>query len=124
MAGPPPLVLDSLHEAFLRFSDGGSFGAVDIWSSQELAPNQYRAEWSASGREQQVEVGQLVYEPVFLRRSDGAVLLPEFEGAKPVAIPNFDILLEEYVFGPGYVRLFEGAEQEDWYEFLRSCGFA
>jgi hypothetical protein len=86
--------------------------------------NQYRAEWSPGGNEHQVEVGQFVYEPVFLRRSDGAVLLPEFEGEKPIAIANFDVLLEEYVFGPGYARLFEGAEEDEWYEFLRSCGFA
>lgn len=114
----PRLELGALHAAFLGFSDGGRFGSVDVWSSDELSQNQFRAEVREGGASAWLEVGQVNYEPIFLRRSDGTVELPWRSDHAPRTVSDVDTFFEEYVFGRKYAELFSGAANDRWNAFL------
>lgn len=117
---PSREALNPLHAAFLDLSDGGRFGAVDLWSTDELEENQFRAQAKPGGADSWLEIGQIVYEPIFLRRSDSTVHLPQFRGGAAHTTMNFDTFLEDYVFGNKYAQLYDGAGEERWHTFLSS----
>jgi hypothetical protein len=116
----PELELIPAHAAFLAVSDGGRFGSVDVWSSDELPQNQFRAEVRPGGTSHWLEIGQVAYAPVFLRRSDGAIELPEFAHTTNRVVPDIDTFLDYYVFGSQYAELFDGAQNDRWNGFLAS----
>ena len=112
------LELNPAHAAFLTLSDGGRFGSTDFWSSEELSQHQFRAQVRPGGASLWLEVGQVAYEPIFLRRSDGVIELPRFAHEAVRTVPDMDTFLECYVFGSQYAELFEGAECDRWNRFL------
>ena len=118
MQHQPRLELHRLHADFLSVADGGRFGIIDLWSSAELPVNQFRVTGVVSDKERQ-EIGQIAYQPIFLDHSDGVVELPRFHGA-PRLVNNFDVFLEEFVFGRRYAELFEGVADDKWNDFLLS----
>ena len=72
----PPEVLQLIapaHCAFLKLCNGGSFGDIILWSTEELLDNQYRVPADQSSW---YEIGQLLYEPLFLDKQTQHVIFP------------------------------------------------
>jgi hypothetical protein len=110
---------------FLAVCDGGRFGAVDLWSLEELSAQQERAEDLPGGRAQWLCIGQLLYEPLALEAGSDVVRLfpPGEEQGGGTAYGALDAFLERHLLGTaGYAELVPDADQEDWYRFLSRRG--
>ena len=58
------LVLE--HQDFLKICNGGAFGDIVLWSTDEILDNQFRV--PSIFKDKAYEIGQVLYEPVFLDR--------------------------------------------------------
>ena len=61
------------HCAFLKLCNGGSFGDIILWSVEELLDNQYHI---PQDQPSWYEIGQLLYEPLFLDKHTQHVIFP------------------------------------------------
>ena len=118
----PQEVLDwgvSAYSAFLRLCNGGSFGDIILWSVEELLDNQYRV---PSEQPSWCEIGQLLYEPLFLDKDTQHVLFPadSYEGIEEIDV-DFDTFVKEYIFGSKYKEKIIGYDDpdDDWSGFLK-----
>ena len=117
----PPEVLQYIapvHSAFLKFCNGGSFGDIILWSAEELLENQYRI---PAEQPSWYEIGQLLYEPLFLDKHTQCVIFPTdvYEGIEGIEV-DFDTFVREYIFGNKYKEKIIGYDNEDddWSAFL------
>ena len=117
----PPEVLQLIapvHSAFLKLCNGGSFGDIILWSAEELLENQYRV---PSEQPSWYEIGQLLYEPLFLDKHSQCVIFPTdvYEGIEGIEV-DFDTFTREYIFGSQYKEKIIGYDNEDddWSVFL------
>ena len=117
----PPEVLQYItpvHSAFLKFCNGGSFGDIILWSAEELLENQYRV---PAEQPSWYEIGQLLYEPIFLDKHTQCVIFPTdvYEGIEGIEV-DFDTFVREYIFGSKYKEKIIGYDNEDddWSAFL------
>lgn len=108
------------YAALLRIADGGRLGVVDLWSAAELLDNAWVAEHLPGGPEKWLAIGQLLYEPIGMNREGKVTVFPAH--APPRSLGTLDSFLEA-ITGPGYARLFDGADQTPWWEVLRTAGF-
>ena len=108
------------HSAFLRLCNGGSFGDIILWSVEELLDNQYRV---PSDQPSWCEIGQLLYEPLFLDKDTQHVLFPadSYEGIEEIDV-DFDTFVKEYIFGSKYKEKIIGYDDtdDDWSDFLNN----
>ena len=118
----PQEVLDwgaTAYSAFLRLCNGGSFGDIVLWSVEELLDNQYRV---PSEQPSWCEIGQLLYEPLFLDKDTQHVLFPadRYEGIEEIDV-DFDTFVREYIFGNKYKEKIIGYDNadDDWSGFLK-----
>ena len=118
----PPEVLQLIapaHCAFLKLCNGGSFGDIILWSTEELLDNQYRVPANQSSW---CEIGQLLYEPLFLDKDTQHVLFPvdSYEGIEEIDV-DFDTFVREYIFGHKYKEKIIGYDNadDDWSGFLK-----
>ena len=118
----PQEVLDwgvPAYSAFLRLCNGGSFGDIILWSVEELLDNQYRV---PSEQPSWCEIGQLLYEPLFLDKDTQHVLFPadSYEGIEEIDV-DFDTFVREYIFGHKYKEKIIGYDNadDDWSGFLK-----
>ena len=106
------------HCAFLKLCNGGSFGDIILWSTEELLDNQYRVPANQSSW---CEIGQLLYEPLFLDKDTQHVIFPadSYEGIEEINI-DFDTFVKEYIFGNKYKEKVIGYDnaEDDWAVFL------
>src|SRR3954447_528386 len=82
--------LNPMLEEFLRITNGGRFGCIDFWSAEELPKVQYRAADEPGGAAQWLEIGQLLYEPIFLHRARGTIHLPAFADCEASIVSDLD----------------------------------
>lgn len=108
------------YSAFLRLCNGGSFGDIILWSVEELLDNQYRV---PSDQPSWCEIGQLLYEPLFLDKDTQHVLFPvdSYEGIEEIDV-DFDTFVREYIFGSKYKEKIIGYDDADdeWSDFLNN----
>ncbi|MGG3283320.1 hypothetical protein [Paenibacillus solani] len=111
---------------FLTESDGARFGAVDLWSFEELPSHQFRVTEFFGGTEKWFEVGQVLYEPLVIEKSSGQVYC--FFQGHPARVGqtlgDFNLFLLNYVFGRKYEELVPNVQSEEWYQFLKRIGLA
>ena len=72
----PPKVLQLIapaHCSFLKLCNGGTFGDIILWSAEELLENQYHI---PAEQPSWYEIGQLLYEPLFLDKHTQYVIFP------------------------------------------------
>ena len=107
------------HCAFLKLCNGGSFGDIILWSVEELLDNQYRV---PSDQPSWCEIGQLLYEPLFLDKDTQHVLFPadSYDGIEGIDV-DFDTFVREYIFGNKYKEKIIGYDNadDDWSGFLK-----
>ena len=107
-----------VHSAFLKLCNGGSFGDIILWSVEELLENQYRV---PAEQPSWYEIGQLLYEPIFLDKHSQCVIFPAdvYEGIEGIEV-DFDTFVREYIFGSKYKEKIIGYDNEDddWSAFL------
>ena len=117
---PPQMLkyIAPVHSAFLKFCNGGSFGDIILWSAEELLENQYRI---PAEQPSWYEIGQLLYEPIFLDKHTQCVIFPTdvYEGIEGIEV-DFDTFVREYIFGSKYKEKIIGYDNEDddWSAFL------
>ena len=123
----PPEVLQLIapaHCAFLKLCNGGSFGDIILWSVEELLENQYRV---PSEQPSWYEIGQLLYEPLFLDKHSQCVIFPTdvYEGIEGIEV-DFDTFTREYIFGSKYKEKIIGYDNEDddWSAFLSNSSIS
>ena len=123
----PPEVLQLIapaHCAFLNLCNGGSFGDIILWSTEELLDNQYRVPVEQPSW---YEIGQLLYEPLFLDKHTQQVIFPadSYEGIEEINI-DFDTFVKEYIFGNKYKEKVIGydSEEDDWAVFLSNSSIS
>jgi len=119
----PPEVLQLItpaHCAFLKLCNGGSFGDIILWSTEELLDNQYRVPANQSSW---YEIGQLLYEPLFLDKDTQHVISPadSYEGIEEIDV-DFNTFVSEYIFGNKYKEKIIGYDNtnDDWSGFLNN----
>ena len=109
-----------VHSAFLKLCNGGSFGDIILWSTEELLDNQYRVPADQSSW---YEIGQLLYEPLFLDKDTQHVIFPadSYEGIEEIDV-DFDTFVKEYIFGSKYKEKIIGYDNtdDDWSVFLNN----
>ena len=117
----PPKVLQLIapaHCAFLKLCNGGTFGDIILWSAEELLENQYHI---PAEQPSWYEIGQLLYEPLFLDKHTQCVIFPTdvYEGIEGIEV-DFDTFIREYIFGSKYKEKIIGYDNEDddWSAFL------
>ena len=123
----PPEVLQLIapaHCAFLKLCNGGSFGDIILWSTEELLDNQYRVPAEQPSR---YEIGQLLYEPLFLDKHTQQVIFPadSYEGMEGFEV-DFDTFVKEYIFGNKYKEKVIGYDnaEDDWAVFLSNSSIS
>ena len=112
------------HCAFLKLCNGGSFGDIILWSTEELLDNQYRV---PAEQPSWYEIGQLLYEPLFLDKHTQQVIFPadSYEGIEEINI-DFDTFVKEYIFGNKYKEKVIGYdnEEDNWAVFLSNSSIS
>ena len=102
------------HKQFLLLCNGGSFGDIELWSTEEILDRQYRVPKNL--QDYTYEIGQVLYEPIFLNRLNDQVTF-NVDSRKSIPFSSF---IEEYIFGSRYKYIFDGADIDDmWYTFLQ-----
>ena len=113
-----------VHSAFLKLCNGGSFGDIILWSVEELLENQYSV---PSEQPSWYEIGQLLYEPLFLDKHSQCVIFPTdvYEGIEGMEV-DFDTFVREYIFGSKYKEKIIGYDNEDddWSAFLSNSSIS
>ena len=117
---PPQMLkyIAPVHSAFLKLCNGGSFGDIILWSVEELLENQCRV---PTEQPSWYEIGQLLYEPLFLDKHTQCVIFPAdvYEEIESIEV-DFDTFIREYIFGNKYKEKIIGYDNEDddWSAFL------
>ena len=108
------------HCAFLKLCNSGSFGDIILWSTEELLDNQYRV---PAEQLSWYEIGQLLYEPLFLDKDTQQVIFPadSYEGIEEIDV-DFNTFVSEYIFGSKYKEKIIGYDNanDDWSVFLNN----
>lgn len=106
--------LTSEHKQFLLLCNGGSFGDIELWSTEEILDAQYRVPKNL--QDSIYEIGQVLYEPIFLNRINNQITF-NVDKEKNIL---FSIFIKEYMFGEKYKYIFDNADIDDmWYSFLQ-----
>ena len=123
----PPEVLQLIapvHSAFFKLCNGGNFGDIILWSAEELLENQYRV---PAEQPSWYEIGQLLYEPLFLDKHTQCVIFPadSYEGMEGFEV-DFDTFVREYIFGNKYKEkiIDYDNEDDDWSVFLNDSSIS
>ena len=123
----PPKVLQLIapaHCSFLKLCNGGTFGDIILWSAEELLENQYHI---PAEQPSWYEIGQLLYEPLFLDKHTQYVIFPAdvYEGIEGIEV-DFDTFIREYIFGSKYKEKIIGYDNEDddWSVFLNDSSIS
>ena len=108
------------HCAFLKLCNGGSFGDIILWNTEELLDNQYCVPANQSSW---YEIGQILYEPLFLDKHTQHVIFPadSYEGIEEIDV-DFNTFVSEYIFGNKYKEKIIGYDNanDDWSVFLNN----
>ncbi len=110
----------------LRVMDGGRFGMIDLWSSNEL-PSYQSTPLPVGGPTDHFIIGQITYEPLVIERDTGEVLwlahaFSQYASSPVIRLGQPVEFVMHSVFGPGYGKLDDAPD--DWLAFLRDQGFA
>lgn len=111
-----------LYYDFLKECDGASCGSIDFWNSEMVLNEQYKVTDMPGGRENWFCIGQILYEPIVLNKTDTKVyrFYQGFEdGIELDCFGDFDDFLLEYVFGDKYAKIIPEAYEDEWYRLLK-----
>lgn len=98
--------------------DGGRFGAIDLWSADEL-PAYQQTVLPVDNAADYLTVGQILYEPISIeRKTETLHWLPL--RASPVSLGTPQHFLRHFAFGIGYGEIIPDADDDPWWQFLRS----
>ncbi|ATA89163.1 hypothetical protein CGC58_05165 [Capnocytophaga stomatis] len=108
------------HKNFLKICNGGFFGDIVLWGTSDILESQYRVPENAKNT--MYEIGQILYEPVFMDKTTGNV---HFNAEKYRDMLKIDVsfkeFVEDYAFGDKYrthILHFQD-EDDDWSSFLK-----
>jgi len=91
-------------DEFLAIMNGGSQGAFDIWSNEELPENQFYATTMPGGRNRWLVIGQLLYEPIALNRATAEIrYFPE--AGDSVVFGDIDRFVGDILLGNKYCQV-------------------
>lgn len=105
---------------FLSECNGARFGSIEFWSFDELPSHQYRVEDLPGGKDNWLEIGQILYEPLVICKLDGKLysFLQGFATDNMECFSNFDDFLTNYVFGKKYMDIIPDSHDEEWVQAL------
>lgn len=103
--------------SFLEKTNGARCGAIDFWTYEELPDNQFRVSEFPEFINRWLEIGQVVYKPLFIDKFSGSLILIEEEG-RFQEFENLDTFLLSFVFGKNYQLIVPYVEKEEWFQFL------
>lgn len=103
----------------LKLTNGARCGDIDFWSYSEIERNQYVLSDIQDDKQSWLAIGQILYEPLIMNRSDGNVYKLDEDGTTMNSFGDLDFFLKNVVFGSGYCRVIPDSEQDDWYLFLK-----
>ena len=106
---------------FLKISDGAYFGEIILFSSSELAKNQFYVETLQGEREIWLFIGHILYEPIVINKVDGKVY--RFYRDVPTdtleeCFGSFDNFLKEYAFSRKYSSIVPVDQDDEWVKLL------
>lgn len=103
-------------DEFLKISDGGRYGSVDLFASRNLAGNQFWLEQVSV--ENAIVVGQVLYAPVVLEAETNHLLLLS-AGERLLALGHADDVIETCFLGSDYIKLEPSFAEDEWAKFVR-----
>lgn len=104
-------------DQFLAVTNGGRFGSIDIWSTDEIDQNQFYTSQMPGGSSAWLVVGQVLYEPLAVSRKTHEIVLHPQNGS-PKNLGEIDQFLMHNVFGEGYADIVPDVEQEEWWQVI------
>lgn len=108
-----------LWDQFLTEANGGRFGSIDLWSTDELGKNQFYTSQMPGGSNVWLVVGQILYEPLAVCRvTNDTVVYPQNGEAQNLG--GIDHFLSHYAFGEGYSKIIPNGEQDEWWQILHT----
>lgn len=112
-------LLSPTHKDFLKICDGGFFGEIVLWSSREILDSQYRV--PAHLQNTVYEIGQILYEPLFMDKSTQTVLFfaenyTDMNGFRT----DFPTFIRDFAFGENYrTAIIPYCDGDSWWDFLQ-----
>lgn len=119
-------LIPQFYRDFLSVCNGGRYGSIDLWSNELILDNQYRVTELDGSNENWFCIGQVLYEPLVVKLDTEDIYL-FYQGYENEiecrCFENFDIFLDNYVFGKKYAEIIPDAEDEEWYIFLNKLNY-
>lgn len=112
---------DDTWDQVLALADGGRLGSVDLFSSANLARNQFVLADVLGGQETWLVIGQVLYQPLLLSRASHELSIRTADGELRALGPA-TAAINHYLLGSGYLELDPTFAEDDWWEFLRTAG--
>ena len=112
---------------FLTICNGARCGLVDLYSFEMLCKSQYRVKEISGGENNWICIGQILYEPIAINKTDKKVYRFYQGHEKDInydCFGSFDEFLSEYVFGNKYIDIIPSFETDGWnmlIKNIRSC---
>lgn len=110
--------LSPAHREFLSLCNGGRFGSIDLWGTDEILDNQYRIENSNA---EMYEIGQIFYMPLLMDKTSQMVYFnaEELSGMENIST-DFLTFVADYIFGEKYKSkiLNHSQEGDEWCHFI------
>ena len=112
---------------FLKETNGASFGDIDFYDYDRILKYQFRVLSIPGGEDKWFCIGQILYEPMVLNKTDSKVyrFYQGFESSiSGTCFGYFDDFLKDYVFGKKYADIIPDAEDDEWYQLLKKIKLA
>lgn len=130
-ADPSRIVAGRLHEGcaeaesgvaewdqVLAILNGGNCGVFDLWSTEELAGNQFYSATMPGAREEWLVIGQLTYEPIAVNRRTGRMVCFPADGPS-LELGDIRHFVADFLFGERYKEVVADVEQDPWWQLLK-----
>jgi hypothetical protein len=111
-----------VYSEFLDITNGARFGAIDLWSYDDLTRNQFVLHDRQNSKESLISIGQILYEPIILDINDQKVYTFKLDDDSDIPmtfIGGFDYFLRNYVFGERYGEILPDYDSDEWIIFLK-----
>ncbi len=108
---------------FLSETNGGRFGSIDIWSSDEYSNRQYQTVDFPGASDRWIVIGQILYEPLALEAKTGKLYLFRRDGdLNGEYLGLFDYFFTNVVFGCDYTKIIPDGDKDEWWSILGDAG--
>ena len=112
---------------FLDICNGARCGSIDFFGTDMLNDYQFMVSAIPGGEEEWFYVGQILYEPVVINKTNSKVYCIYRDNADDNlgdCYGYFDDFLTDYVFGKKYADIIPDAEDDEWYQLLKKLKLA